>query len=314
MESEPPPYRAGVALVVLAAGAGSRFGGAKHLASVGPAGESLLDYAIYDAVRAGADRVAIVVREGGDPALAAHVTDTVAGAVPVVPVEQRLGDLPGGRRPPAGRSKPWGTAHAVLAARTAVAGPFLACNADDYYGPGAFRALIDHLRSGSHGSALAGYRLDQTLSAHGGVSRAVAATGAGGGLAGLEEMLDIRRDPESGRLVGRGADGRRSVLTGAEPVSMNLWGFAPTAWRVLDRAFEEFLAASGTDPGAEFQLSQAIGAAVTAGRLQVRVLPAPDRWLGLTFAADLPAVRDAIAGLVAAGRYPPDLRAAFRAL
>ncbi len=291
------------ALVILAAGVGSRFGGPKQLSPVGPSGETLLDYAIYDAMRAGFARAVLVIREELRAPLREQVARVVGRALPVDYVEQRLDDLPRGRRVPAGRVKPWGTGHAVLAGREAVDGPFAVCNADDYYGPGAYRLLAEHLTAKAGTPplhAFVGYRLDATLSAHGGVARAVASTGPNGLVTRLVEVKNVR-----------GGDG---PFTGAEQVSMNLWGFAPDVLAVLEEQFTAFLDAPGLAADAEFLLSTALGDQVAAGRARLRVLPAPDRWLGMTFAADVEAVRAALAELVRAGTYPADLRAAFTRL
>ena len=300
-------------LVVMAAGLGTRFGGPKQLAPVGPAGEALLDYDVYDAVRAGCRRVVFVVRAELADAFHVHARDVLGDALETVFVEQRLDDLPGGRVPPPGRVKPWGTAHAVLAARGAVTGPFAVGNADDWYGPGAFRLLAVHLRREARAAppvhALVGYRLDATLSQHGGVARGVAVTDPAGLLTRLEEVREVRRTPEG--LTGTGPDGTRRSLAGDEVASMNLWGFAPAMLPVLMDQFAAFLDTADGDPTPEFLLSTAVNAQVAQGRARLRVLVAPDRWFGITFAADLPAVRDAIAALVRAGTYPADLRAAF---
>jgi hypothetical protein len=300
-------------LVVMAAGLATRFGGPKQLAPVGPAGEALLDYDVYDAARAGSRRVVFVVRAELADAFHVHTREVLGDAMETVFVEQRLDDLPGGRRPPPGREKPWGTAHAVLAARGAVTGPFAVCNADDCYGPGAFRLIAEHLRREARATppvhALAGYRLDATLSSHGGVARGVAVTDRDGLLARLEEIRDVRR--EAGGITGATPEGTRRAFAGDEIASMNLWGFAPDMLPVLMDQFAAFLDAAAGDPDAEFPLSTAVNAQVAEGRARLRVLAAPDRWFGMTFAADLPAARDALATLVRAGTYPADLRAAF---
>jgi hypothetical protein len=257
--------------------------------------------------------VVFVVRAELADAFHVHARDVLGDALETVFVEQRLDDLPGGRIPPPGRVKPWGTAHAVLAARGAVTGPFAVCNADDWYGPGAFRLLAAHLRQEARAAppvhALVGYRLDATLSEHGGVARGVAVTDPDGLLARLEEVREVRRTP--GGLTGTGADGTRRALVGDEVASMNLWGFAPAVLPVLMDQFAAFLDAADGDPTLEFPLSTAVNAQVAQGRARLRVLVAPDRWFGMTFAADLPAVRDALAALVRAATYPADLRAAF---
>jgi NDP-sugar pyrophosphorylase family protein len=298
-------------LVVMAAGLGTRFGGPKQLIAVGPAGEVLLDYAVFDAARAGFDRVVLVIRPEVDAPLRAHARawfPRVATAF----VEQRLDALPGGALPPPGRAKPWGTGQAVLAAGPALDGPFAVCNADDFYGAGAFRALARHLASPNDAHALAGYRLDETLSEHGGVARAVCETDPGGALRRIVEVTDLRRS--NGAVVGRVAGRGERSFTGAEVVSMNLWGFRPAILAALAEQFAGFQARHGQEPDAEFLLATAVNDQVAAGRARLQVVSAPDRWFGLTFAADLAAARTAVAALVRDGAYPDDLRAGFARL
>ena len=289
--------------MILAAGVGSRFGGPKQLSPVGPSGETLLDYAIYDALRAGFNRVVFVIRRELGDALRAHVARMTGGAVPVAYVEQRI---------PEGRAKPFGTGHAVLSTRDAMDGPFAVCNADDYYGPSAYRLLAEHLTSADPAEhALVGYRLNTTLSEHGGVARAIATCGPDGLVTRLVEVRGV-----TGRglgIRGSGPAGEQLEFTGTEPTSMNIWGFTPDVFTALAEQFAAFLASAHHAPQSEFLLSTALDEQVRAGRARLRVLPAPptDRWLGMTFAADVPAVRAGLTALVRAGTYPPDLRAAF---
>lgn len=299
-----------LSLVIMAAGLGTRFGGPKQLTAVGPSGETLLDYAVFDALRAGFERVVLVVRPEVDRALRARAGEWFP-RVATLFVEQRLDDLPPGHRPPSGRPKPWGTGHAVLAVRGAIDGPFAVCNADDFYGAGAYRALAAHLAAPGDAHALVGYRLDGTLSAHGGVARAVCECAADGTLERIVEVGDLRR--ANGGIVGRTPETGR-VFTGAEVVSMNLWGFRPPVLAVLADQFASFLAARGREPDAEFLLSTAVNEQVAAGWCALQVLPARDRWFGLTFAADLKTTRAAVADLVRAGAYPDDLRTGFARL
>ncbi len=299
-----------LSLVLMAAGLASRFGSPKQLVAVGPAGEVLLDYAVYDAARAGFDRVVLVVRREIEAALRAHAGQWFPG-IDTAFVEQRLDTIPAGFAPPPERARPWGTGQAVLAARAALDGPFAVCNADDFYGAGAFRALAAHLRAANDAHALAGYRLDETLSAHGGVARAVCECAPDGLLRRIVEVTDLRR--ANGGVVGRDAQADRR-FSGTEVVSMNLWGFRPAMLGALADQFAAFLARHGNDGDAEFVLSTSINEQVAAGRARLQVLSAPDRWFGLTFAADLAAARAAVAALVRDGAYPRDLRAGFARL
>jgi len=287
----------------LAAGLGTRYGGLKQLTPVGPHGEALLDYGVYDAVRAGFRRAVIVIRRDVEELFRRHVADVLGTGIEVVFAHQAL------EPPPAvpGRTKPWGTGHAVLAAAWGIRGPFAIMNADDYYGADAFRLLFDHL-AGSADHALVGYTLRETTSEHGGVSRAVAAVDEHGYLSRLTEVADIAG--RGAAYTGRTTAGEIVTLDGSELVSMNLWGFSPAVLPTLEQQFARFLAARGSDPQAEFLLSEAVGAQVRAGDARVRVLPAGEDspWFGMTYSADDAHVRDRIARLVNAAQYPANLK------
>jgi hypothetical protein len=292
------------ALVLLAAGLSTRFGRLKQLEPVGPDGEALLDYAIHDAVHAGFRSVVLVIAPGKEEAFREHLAKRLHGLVQFAFVHQALGDLPGGFRVPEGRTKPWGTGQAVLAAARVITGSFAACNADDFYGAAAYRAMYHHLHSGGERAtaALVGYPLRATLSSHGGVSRAVCHTDAGGFLRSLEEVTELV--PEGSGVAGRGADGHRVELSGDEVVSMNLWGITPDVIGALDRQFAAFLERHGGDPRAEFLLSTEIGHQVRSTRRRVRVLLADAEWFGMTHAADADRVRERLAELTSQGHYP----------
>ena len=260
----------------------------------------MLDYGIYDAARAGFRRVVIVIRQEVEELFRRHVADVLGTGIEVVFAHQAL--------EPAvpGRTKPWGTGHAVLAAAWGIRGPFAVMNADDYYGAGAFRLLFDHL-AGAGDHALVGYTLRETTSAHGGVSRAIAELNGRGYLSRLTEVADI--EGTGAKYIGRTIAGETVTLDGSELVSMNLWGFTPALLPVLERQFARFVEARRTDPAAEFLLSEAVGAQVRAGDARVRVLPAADsRWFGMTYSADDDRVREQIATLVNAGQYPANLK------
>ncbi len=275
---------------------------------MGPQGEALLDYGVYDAVRAGFRNVVLVIRREVEDLFHRHVADVIGSGVAVSYAHQAL-------EPPAaapGRTKPWGTGHAVLAAAWGIRGPFAVMNADDYYGAHAFRLLFDHL-AGARDHALVGYTLRETMSAHGGVSRAIAELDAQGYLSRLTEVADIAG--RGSTYTGRTIPGKTVTLDGSELVSMNLWGFTPALLPTLERQFARFLEARGTDPTPEFLLSEAVGAQVSAGDARVRVLPAAgSQWFGMTYSADDERVRDRIASLVNAGQYPTNLKAGLERL
>ncbi|HVH68339.1 MAG TPA: NTP transferase domain-containing protein [Gemmatimonadales bacterium] len=298
-------------LVVLAAGLGTRYGGLKQLTPVGPRGEALLDYGVYDAARAGFGRVVFVVRQEVEELFRRHVATVIGDAMDVAYAQQTLDPSP------PGRTKPWGTGHAVLAAAPQITAgrPFAVMNADDFYGPVAYRMLFEHLTSagpekGEH--TLIGYPLAMTLSPHGGVSRAIAETDGRGYLSRLTEVTDIA--PGGSGFTGRTAAGQAVAVSGEELVSMNLWGFTPAVLFALGRQFGRFLELWGADPAAEFLLSEAVGAQVAEGEARVRVLRTSERWLGVTFSADDEAVRAELARLVEAGLYPANLKAGFERL
>ena len=299
-------------LVILAAGLSTRYGGSKQLEPVGPDGEALLDYAVYDALSAGFGEVVLVVSASNEADLVQRFKDRFGIAIPLRTVVQGKGRLASGLQPPS-RVKPWGTGHAVLCLEGAVTGPFAVANADDFYGRVAYRSLVDHLTSPAHAGeqCVVGYRVDSTLSEHGGVSRAVLETDENGRLVGIEEVLGLEKSGE-GAIFGQTTGGSPRALAGDERVSMNLWGLTPDLFGPLDERFGVFLGRHGDDPRAEFYLSDAIGALVVSQQLTVRVTETDERWLGMTFPADRGLVRAGIRALVKAGEYPPSLRAALR--
>jgi CTP:molybdopterin cytidylyltransferase MocA len=291
-------------LVMLAAGLGSRFGGNKQLAEVGPHGATLMDYSIYDAHRAGCTRVVFVIREELDQEFRRSILPRYAGHLETAVVHQRLGTLPEGHSVPLGRTKPWGTAHAVLAAEPAVQGPFIVANADDRYGAAAFAAATGFLASASSGgAALITYALRDTLSEHGSVNRGVCQLASDGALTRIDEIREIRAVAD-GRLTGQGGSGE-VILSPETPVSMNLWAFGRGIFAILDGGFRRFL--ESTDRTGEYYIPTAVAAAITDGALVVRALPARSTWCGLTHPADRSKVVDAIHAAIRAGEYPERL-------
>jgi NDP-sugar pyrophosphorylase family protein len=284
-------------LLVLAAGMGSRYGGLKQIDPVGPSGETVLDYAVFDAIRAGFGRVVFVVRREFEESFRSAVTAKYAGRIAVDLVHQSLDDLPQGFDVPAGREKPWGTGHAVWCAREAISGPFAVINADDFYGSRSFTGLAAFLaRATGSGFAIVGFSLANTLSENGTVSRGVCEVRAGR-LSSITEQ----------RAIARGDVGPGRRFSGDEIVSMNLWGFTPAVFEGLDTALRAFLASSGSDPKAEFYLPAAVSGLISRGAATVDVIPSTDSWFGITYREDRPHVAEAIRSLVATGKYPPRL-------
>ena len=300
----PAPPRNAPTLVLLAAGMGSRYGGVKQLDGVGPGGATLMDYSIYDAARAGFGRVVFVIRPELDEAFRTTILPRYAGRLEVATVHQRLADVPAGESLPAGRTKPWGTGQAVLAAAAEVQGPFAVANADDFYGAAAFQAAAEFLRTPSPNGTpvfvLVGYELRDTLSEQGTVNRGACRVSADGWLAGIEEVFDIARSAD-GTLVGRGHEGHVALAPDAL-VSMNLWCFTPAVFPLLAAGFARAFPTLGAT--GEYLLPTAMEAALRRGEARVRVLDAGSRWYGLTHPADRPRVAAALAALVRAGVYP----------
>jgi CTP:molybdopterin cytidylyltransferase MocA len=268
-------------LVMLAAGLGSRFGGSKQLAEVGPHGATLMDYSIYDAHRAGCRRVVFVIREELETEFRCSILPRYAGHLETALVHQRLDGLPEGHTVPAGRTKPWGTAQAVLAAEGAVPGPCIVANADDRYGAAAFAAAVQFLATaGPRESALITYALRDTLSEHGSVNRGVCQLAADGTLSRIDEVREISATGD-GHLVGQGI------------------------FPILEAGFRQFLAS--TDRTGEYYIPTAVAGAIGTGALVVRTLPASSTWCGLTHPADRPRVVEAIHAAIMAGEYPERL-------
>ena len=298
----------GLSLVVLAAGVGSRYGGLKQIDRVGPGGATLLDYAAFDAKRAGFARVILVVREGMEADVREAVGDRIAGRVPVAYAIQRDA-LPLGFVPPPGRGKPWGTGHATLAAAPLLDGPFAVINADDFYGAGSYRVLAGYLRR-AHGGcipefAIVGFPLATTLSPDGPVSRGVCTVDKRGFLVSIREVLEIERD--DGNARERSGSGAWLPIPGPTPVSLNFWGFTPAFLPALEDGFRRFLEENAGSVKAEFFLPVAVQALVEAGRARVRVLGGGGPWGGLTYPGDRPRLVALLESLTARGEYPRDL-------
>jgi len=297
----------GLVLVVMAAGVGSRYGGLKQVEPVGPNGEWIVDYSVYDAVRAGFGRILFVVREEIEEGVRARFDPLLSGACEIEYVVQRLTDLPSGFSAPAGRSKPWGTGHALWSCRGLLNGPFAAANADDFYGREAFTALAEFLSRPAPDSAehaLVGYRLSRTLSEHGPVTRGVCRV-EDGLLAGIEERRGVAA--RDGVIVSD--DGENPATLPADAVvSMNLWGFGGRFLGELSRRFPQFLRGQANRlASAEYLLPEIVGRLVEEGRARVRVLSTEEMWFGMTYPADLAQARRAVAERIERRAYPANL-------
>lgn len=298
------------ALLILAAGMGSRYGGLKQIEGVGPDGATLVEYSVYDALQAGFGRVVFVIREAIREDFVTYVARRFPASVEIAYAFQELHRLPGGFTPPAARTKPWGTGHAVLCARDEIREPFAVINADDYYGPMAFRRLADFLSQppepGPAAFAMVAYELGRTLSDHGAVSRGICEVAADGFLRSVTERTRIERDVE-GTVRSVDAANQSHPLNMDAPASMNCFGFTPALFPALESQFREFLAAQAPASQAEFYLPEAVGRMIHRSEARVRVLHTPDDWHGLTYPEDRALTRQALARRVASGEYPERL-------
>lgn len=305
-----------------------------------------MDYAVFDAIQAGFSKVVFVIRERIERQIREHVEPRFADAICTAFAYQSLEDMPAGHTPPPTRQKPWGTAHAILAAEPEIVGPFVVCNADDYYGSSSYLMLAEHLAAaGLQGQryephmpqranaideavsetpqrpgivpprpeeaphALVGYRLRDTLSESGGVTRAICAADPAGY---LQQLVEVERIQErEGVLAGVVESGQRVSLDGGELVSMNLWGFTDQLLQILRGQFEEFLKAHGDSTDKEFLIPTALSQQIARKQARIRVLQAEEQWFGLTFGDDRPRVIQRLHELVRQGRYPRRLAAAL---
>ena len=302
---------ASLTLVVMAAGIGSRYGGLKQIDPVGPNGELVIDYSIYDALQAGFDKVVFIIRREIEDAFRRRVGRTIQERVETAYVFQELDALPAGFHIPPSRTKPWGTAHAILVAKSRVRTSFAAINADDYYGRTAFESMAAQLRKAVdtpafYDYAMVGYVLENTLSEHGHVARAVCSVNPEGCLADVRELLKVRRFKNNVRYTENGRDW--IDIPADSIVSLNIWGFTPSIFGELEARFPIFLKAN--EPSiikAEFLIPEVVGSLVREKKARVKVLPTKASWYGVTYPEDRLRVQAAIRKLVAKGLYPENL-------
>ncbi|HTJ31409.1 MAG TPA: sugar phosphate nucleotidyltransferase [Acidobacteriaceae bacterium] len=300
-------------LLVLAAGIGSRFGGLKQMEPIGPSGEALIDYSVYDALRAGFEHAVFIVRQSMADDFRALVGYRFERRMQVTYVYQEVDQIPAPFLPPEGRTKPWGTAQAVLCARDAIRTPFVTINADDFYGREGFQLLAQHFASGSEDCAMAGFVLGNTLSEFGRVARGVCRVSPDGYLEDVVERTGIVPEGSGAR------DAAAGLLTGDETVSMNMWAFTPSVFDTFASEFERFLARYGSTLDKECYLPNVVNTLIgvpNAGEdrstvppavTRVKVLPTRESWFGVTYREDMPRVTAGIRALIDAGAYPNPL-------
>ena len=296
-------------LVVLAAGMGSRYGGLKQVDPVGPSGEAILDYSVFDAVRAGFGKVVFIIRHDFEAEFKEKVGKKYEGLIPVDYCYQDINDLPAPYKVPEGRTKPWGTGHATRAARSVVKEPFAVINADDFYGRDAFEQLARFLSNATDGAvlgfAMVGYKLELTLSENGSVARGICDVAADGTLKGVTEMTKLVKagDVAENR---ENPDAPVKVPLDAR-VSMNLWGFTPGLFTELEARFPQWLAENGAKEKSEWYIPFVVDELIKEGKATCKVLPTESSWFGVTYREDKPYVMAEIKKLVDAGEYPATL-------
>lgn len=290
---------------------GSRYGGLKQMDPMGPNGETVLDYSVFDAIRAGFGKVVFIIREDFAEAFKSSVGARFAGKIKVDYAFQKLDDLPAGFSVPEGRTKPWGTAHAIRAARNVVDAPFAVINADDFYGADSYQSIARWFSSsggaaGKDHYSMVGYPLRNTLSEHGSVNRGICQTDAAGLLTDVEEVVDIAREAD-GRVFGTALDGSRREVADTCPVSMNFWGFTPEFFTQIEEHFTAFLQAKGGEQKSECYIPTVVDDLIRQGKADCRVLDTTSSWFGVTYPDDKPHVVASIAKLIEAGDYPSPL-------
>lgn len=296
-------------LVVLAAGMGSRYGGLKQVDPVGPSGEAILDYSVFDAVRAGFGKVVFIIRHDFEAEFKEKVGKKYEGLIPVDYCYQDINDLPAPYKVPEGRTKPWGTGHATRAARGVVKEPFAVINADDFYGRDAFEQLAKFLSNATDGAtlgfAMVGYKLELTLSENGSVARGICDVAADGTLRGVTEMTKLVR---AGDVAENREDPAAPVQVPLDArVSMNLWGFTPGLFTELEARFPKWLAENGAKEKSEWYIPFVVDELIKEGKATCKVLPTESSWFGVTYREDKPFVMAEIKKLVDAGEYPVNL-------
>jgi len=295
-------------LFVLAAGMGSRYGGLKQLDGLGPNGETIMDYSIYDAIKAGFGKLVFVIRESFEKDFREIVVNKFKNLIDVEIVFQEINNVPEGYVYNPEREKPWGTNHAVLMGKDVIHEPFAVINADDFYGQESFRVLADFLRSveGKQNEyCMIGYRVGNTLSESGSVSRGVCVVDENGYLKNVVERTHI--EEKSGAIIYVDEKGEEVSIPANTPVSMNMWGFTPDYFNYSLEFFKDFLAERGQELKSEYFIPLAVNNLIVSGRAKCKVLDTPSKWFGVTYAEDRPQVVLKIKELVRKGIYPAQL-------
>ncbi len=291
-------------LLVLAAGMGTRYGGNKQLDEVGPSGETIIDYSIYDAIRAGFGRIVFVIRHDIEEQVKERFVEKLAGKIDVDYVFQEITNLPEGVKVSPERQKPWGTSHAILVTKDKIKESFGVINADDYYGVESFKILRDFLVNDKDANnyCIVGYKLGNTLSDHGHVNRGVCKADEKGFLSHIVETRQIEKTKDG--ATAPGPDGKPVHFNGNEIVSMNLWGFKPSCYDFLGKEFRSFIDSYGMDPKSELDIPTSVDKFVKSGEITIKILMSNERWFGVTYREDKPFVVESIRKMIRNGVYP----------
>ena len=295
-------------LLILAAGIGSRYGGMKQIDQVGPSGEAIIDYSIYDAIKAGIGRIVFVIRRSIEPDFVDFFGKKLKGKIPYAFAYQELDMIPEGLSVPPERKKPWGTAHAVWVARDIIREPFIVINADDFYGRSSYLEVARYLSDPEtvlNNHCMVGFKIKDTMSEFGTVSRGICEVDDQGYLRAVVERTEIGISGNG--IYYRDDEGIEKTLTGEEMVSMNIWGFSPSIFPLLEEHFTAFIHANIDQPKAEFYIPTVINLMVRNNRGTMKVLPTADRWFGVTYKEDKPMAVDHIRKQVERGIYPVNL-------
>ena len=289
-----------ITLLVMAAGMGSRYGGLKQLDAVGPNGETIIDYSVFDAIEAGFNKVVFIIRREFVNEFKAKITDKYAGKIQVQFAFQDIHDLPNGFKCPEGREKPWGTGQAILSAATLIQEPFAAINGDDFYSRESFKVVADYYKNGGNEFSMVAFRLNNTLSIFGGVTRGLCTVNDG--------KLETVVETDNLQQTDEGVSSNRDILLdGFEPVSMNMWGFTPILFDYLSEKFDEFLQEGKMELKSEFLIPNVINDLIQTDRESVHVLRSDSSWFGITYKEDKLYVVDEIQKLIDEGVYPQEL-------
>jgi len=294
-------------LLVLAAGMGSRYGGNKQLDQVGPSGETIIDYSIFDAVRAGFGKIVFIIRRDIENQVKERFVSRLRHKIEVDYVFQEITNLPEGSKVSPERQKPWGTSHAILVAEAKIKEPFGVINADDYYGAESFKILRDFLVNDTDPNcySIVGYKLGNTLSDHGHVNRGVCRAGEDGLLKNIVETRQIEKTEDG--AIAPGGDGKIQHFSGNEIVSMNLWGFKPSCFYFLGKEFHSFIEAHGMDLKSELDIPTSVDKFVKSGEITIKILMSNEKWFGVTYREDKPFVVENIKQMISNGLYPVKL-------